>query len=322
MLHIRFNMFVAVVIIGVGAIASVATAKPAAQQEHCDYDRTNPSVDHARAFFSQLEYQCAHSELQDFLLTDSIELDLQVQASAYRLLSAVHYLIGYDEDERADLIRGRVIDAGKAAFKAQPDWAGEFEIVDQEYLGWMQEARQAALGELEQERLAQQQVEEARQDSVALATIQIADSLVPSASSQREQDAVPEPTRLPTSMDDHRFDNQSTHLSRKTVTGLGVLGGLAATWLSQKQADKTYDEYMASVTPSDIDKHWSSYENKVRLRNILGGVTVGLAVLEVIWFVTTPERPASDHGASQAKPSGTAVGLGFDGRTLFVTYGF
>ncbi len=171
MMYLRFRMLIAIVIIAFGAILSAAAAEPAVQQEVCDYDRANPSVGHARAFFSRLEYQCALTELQDILSADSLES--HSQAEAYRLLSAVHYWIGYDEDEPTDVIREKVINAGKAAFKAYPEWAGTLDIDDAKYAAWMQEAKQAAQVELEVE----QQAEQARRDSIALVEKRTADSL-------------------------------------------------------------------------------------------------------------------------------------------------
>jgi hypothetical protein len=168
-------MFIAVVIIAFGALSSAAATEPSIQQEECDYDRANPSIDHARVFFSRLEYQCALNELQDILSAESLESHLRAQA--YRLLSAVHYWIGYDEDEPTDVIRERVIDAGKAAFKTLPEWTGEFDIDDEDYLSWMREARGAAKEELAHERLLQQQAEQARRDSIALAEKRTTDSL-------------------------------------------------------------------------------------------------------------------------------------------------
>lgn len=325
MLFPRFRMVIAVVIIAFGALLSAAATEPSVQQEECDYDRANPSIDHARAFFSRLEYQCALTELQDILSADNLESHLR--AEAYRLLSAVHYWIGYDEDEPTEVIKEKVINTGKAAFKALPEWTGEFDIDDEDYLAWMREAKQAAQEELERERLLQQQVEEARRDSIALAEKRTADSLASITLSEREQDAVPEPTAWRTSMDDYQSDYLSARRRnryKKLVTGLAVLGGATTTFLMHKKAEDSYDKYMVSRNPEDISNnlYWSKYEQEVELRNVLGGVTVGLAVLEVIWFVTAPERPNSDLGDSHSSSDRTTVGFGFDGRTLFVRCSF
>ena len=86
-------LLTAVVHAGVSTHASDA-AETAAE---CEYHRDEASVDHARAYFSRLEYECSLRELLDFLKGDSIR-DEQ-RAEAYRLLSAVHYSLGYDEDD-------------------------------------------------------------------------------------------------------------------------------------------------------------------------------------------------------------------------------
>ncbi len=323
MLLPRLGMFIAVVITSLSAPSSSTAAKPSVQQEECDYDRANPSIDHARAFFSRLEYQCALTELQDILSAESLES--HIQAEAYRLLSAVHYWIGYDEDEPTEVIRDRVIDAGKAAFKALPEWTGEFDIEDEDYLAWMQEARGAAEEELERERLMQQRAEQVRRDSIALAEERTADSLASITLSEQEQDVAPESTGRRTSMDDYQSDYLSARRRNrymKAVTGLAVLGGAATTFLMHKKAEDSYDKYMASRNLEDINNNWESYDDYYNLRNILGGVTVGLAVLEVIWFITAPERPISDLGDSHSSSGRTGLGFGFDGRALFVRCSF
>lgn len=294
MLYLRFRMLIAIVITAVSALSNAAATEPPVQHEACDYDRANPSIDHARAFFSRLEYQCALTELQDILSADNLESHLQAQA--YRLLSAVHYWIGYDEDEPTDVIKEKVINAGKAAFKSQPEWTGEFDIDDEDYLSWMHDAKQAAKEELEHERLLQQQAEQARRDSVALAEKRTADSLASITLSEREQDVVSEPTGWRVSKDDYQSDYLSAcrrNRYMKLVTGLAVLGGATTTFLMHKKAEDRYDEYKdENVPPAVIQSRWEQYEKAFNTRNLLGGITVALVALEVVWFLTAPDSPS------------------------------
>lgn len=155
-------------------------------ETECTYDSLGPSLENARGSYGAFDLYCAAREILDFVAIDTIASEQM--ADGYRLLSQVMYdsLVFADTVD----IKQVVTDAGKLAWKADPDWDGEYEINNADYVGWMDHARQLALDELESEHLAQVEqarkdsielAEQARTDSIALAKQQTEDSLTQSA---------------------------------------------------------------------------------------------------------------------------------------------
>ncbi len=120
----------------VGLQFSFFAASLSAQDEGCNYDRTNPSLDNARLNFKSLNYRCAELELLDRLRNSDITL--QEKADTYVLLAAVYYaMLGDNDSER----REKVVEQFTAAFKQYRDWRGTLEINSSEFAGLMEEAK-------------------------------------------------------------------------------------------------------------------------------------------------------------------------------------
>jgi hypothetical protein len=110
----------------------------------CDYSADDPAVDHAREQFYAVFYNCALMELEDFLAdTDRAPSE---RAEAWRLISAIRYYQMLDAASEA--LQASVIEAGTEAFKAMPDWQGNFDITEGEYIDWMLRAKKQAMAEL------------------------------------------------------------------------------------------------------------------------------------------------------------------------------
>ncbi len=153
---------VAVVYLPVSTIVAAGQVSDTA----CAYNREEPSIKHARVSFTELDYECARQELQDFLAGRNLTPEQETEA--WFLLSAVQYYALFGED--SELIKTEVITAGKAALRLSPGLPGELDIDDPEYLDWMQEARQMALAELAEESRVRQEQELQEEPEVAPAT--------------------------------------------------------------------------------------------------------------------------------------------------------
>jgi len=132
-----------------------SVGEPVLAQEartECGYDMLRPSLEHASDRYGAYDFYCSVREILDFVAIDTITS--KRRADGYRLLSMVMYdSLLYTDQEG---LKAAVIDAGKQAWKANPEWAGEYEIDAAEYVDWMSEARNLALDELEQERVQAQ----------------------------------------------------------------------------------------------------------------------------------------------------------------------
>ncbi len=130
---------------GESALAQEARTK-------CGYDTRGPSLEHASERYGAYDFYCSVHEILDFVAIDTVTSERR--ADGYRLLSLVMYdsLLYMDQEE----LKAAVIDAGKQAWKADPEWVGEYEIDAADYIDWMSEARDLALDELKQERVQAQ----------------------------------------------------------------------------------------------------------------------------------------------------------------------
>jgi hypothetical protein len=110
----------------------------------CQIDSDDLNMATARQQYLGINYFCARWVLDAIVATG--KLDLADRAKAYRLLSAVHYYLSLNKDSD----RASVIESAKAAFLADPDWEGDYDIQGEpHYVKWMVEARQQAMDELE-----------------------------------------------------------------------------------------------------------------------------------------------------------------------------
>ena len=123
-------------------LASVGEQVPAQEtQIRCAYDSRRPSLEHASESYGAYDFYCSVREILDFVATDTITSERR--ADGYRLLS----LVMYDSLLYADPVdlETAVIDAGKQAWKANPEWVGKYEIDVANYVDWMNQARKLAL---------------------------------------------------------------------------------------------------------------------------------------------------------------------------------
>ena len=149
MLHTIFRRFLPLAL-AFCCLASVGESVLAQEaQTRCGYDTFSPSLEHASDRYGAYDFYCSVREILDFVAIDTMTSERR--ADGYRLLSMVMYDSLLYMDQQA--LKAAVIDAGKQAWKANPEWAGEYEINAADYVDWMSEARNLALGELEQERV-------------------------------------------------------------------------------------------------------------------------------------------------------------------------
>ena len=129
-------------------------------QTRCGYDTLSPSLEHASDRYGAYDFYCSVHEILDFVAIDTITSERR--ADGYRLLSLVMYDSLLYMDQQA--LKAAVIDAGKQAWKANPEWSGEYEIDAADYVNWMSEARNLAMDELEQERVQAQAEHQSKGD--------------------------------------------------------------------------------------------------------------------------------------------------------------
>ncbi|HUV31416.1 MAG TPA: hypothetical protein VMY05_10045 [Acidobacteriota bacterium] len=141
---------IAVLVLLVFAQSMVLPQLVRAQAPECVYDKTKPSLDHARTNFKITNYDCAEMELKDLLAVDT--LALQDKADAHILLAAVYYAKVRGDKEK----RNRVMKEFVAAFKAAREWRGVLDIQSPEFLALMKEAQDL----VDQEESAMAAVEE------------------------------------------------------------------------------------------------------------------------------------------------------------------
>ncbi|MEA2030040.1 MAG: hypothetical protein U9N55_00370 [candidate division Zixibacteria bacterium] len=276
-------------------------------ETECTYDSLGPSLENARGSYGAFDLYCAAREILDFVAIDTIASEQM--ADGYRLLSQVMYdsLVFADTVD----IKQVVTDAGKLAWKADPDWDGEYEINNADYVGWMDHARQLALDELESEHLAQ--VEQARKDSIELAEQARTDSIA--LAKQQTEDSLTQPILSVST------ESEGGYKTAKIVTGLACAVATSATVVAHFSAKGKYEEYRDSSNSEELPSLWNDYEKRWKLRNTAGVIALGLAALEMYWFLSSSSESENNtlHGF-RIKPAGFGAFSSIE--MLVVTYEF
>ncbi len=291
----------------------------------CELEGRDLSIAHARQLLFSAEDSCATAELEGYLANR--RSSDKSRAEALRLLSAAYFYRGYLKD--TSVVHQEVSVPAIRAFRLDPDWHGTLDSDEPQYLVWMEEARQvAAQMKDEPEQVAKLTVVTDPPGAnvylngayVGRSEIELAEIPYQSHNVTIKKDKYNDTTfaiTLNANRDEYRlsvsltiqprFDEWQAAMDKyyrarridrwkKIITGLGIVGGMVGSYTLQQQSSDAHSEYAASFNPD-----WDGYNSKASTKSVVMGATLGLVLLETLWFITTPGAPdPEDDVFSQA----------------------
>jgi len=123
------------------ALSLCALRSISAEEDHCDYDRNTPAIEHARSLYTNLEFKCAELEANDYLMKPG--RSSKEKADAHLLLAAIYSYLYRDEGERVKKVR----DQFRMAFDVCPDWHGVPDKITRSFIVMMEDVRNEVLAE-------------------------------------------------------------------------------------------------------------------------------------------------------------------------------
>jgi len=113
-----------------------------------------------------------------------------------------------------------------------------------------------------------------------------------------------------------------TNTLLKISTLAAAAGATAFAVINHSAANNSYDKYVSSITAQDMNKNYKDYESKLSLRNIAGAAAIGFAALEVIWFLTAPDRPSENLDDYAPKLEKLSLTVKSDHSITYIKVGF
>lgn len=108
------------------------------QSEYCIYDRKAPSLESALESYKLNDYECARWELKDLL--DREDITRLERADALILLAQVNFFMINDSQTKRSEVRKDLI----TAFRTYPEWNGELQTRNTEFIKLIRDSRDIA----------------------------------------------------------------------------------------------------------------------------------------------------------------------------------